>query len=243
MDKYYCAECGVDVWRYPSHVKEKVYCSMSCWYKKQAGDVYPGIGKMCNKCNEVKPFGEYYADKRNGDGLRGICKDCHNSATADAYYKNHEKGKEKTREAMRTWRKNNPEKYKENRRRNYEQNIERCKIWTREYKRKLRKEKNPQHILSESLRTRLYTVVKRGYKRYKTGELVGCSWIDLKEHIEKQFQPGMCWENHGVRGWHIDHIKPCASFDLTDAEQQKVCFHYTNLQPLWARDNLTKGSR
>ncbi len=62
-----------------------------------------------------------------------------------------------------------------------------------------------------------------------------------REHLEKQFKEGMTWENHGLYGWHIDHIIPCASFDLTDLEQQKKCFHYTNLQPLWAKENLIKG--
>ena len=58
---------------------------------------------------------------------------------------------------------------------------------------------------------------------------------------ESLFQSGMTWENHGKYGWHIDHIRPCSSFDLTDPEQQKLCCHYTNLQPLWAKDNLSKG--
>ena len=62
------------------------------------------------------------------------------------------------------------------------------------------------------------------------------------DHLEKQFQPGMSWDNHGYDGWHVDHIRPCASFDLTDEEQVRKCFHYTNLQPLWAKDNLRKGS-
>ena len=52
----------------------------------------------------------------------------------------------------------------------------------------------------------------------------------------------MSWDNHGYDGWHVDHIRPCASFDLTDEEQVRKCFHYTNLQPLWAKDNLRKGS-
>lgn len=60
------------------------------------------------------------------------------------------------------------------------------------------------------------------------------------EYIAKQFQPGMNWSNHGE--WHIDHIKPCSKFDLTDPEQQKECFHYSNLQPLWAVDNIKKGA-
>ena len=51
----------------------------------------------------------------------------------------------------------------------------------------------------------------------------------------------MTWENHGQYGWHVDHIKPCALFDLTKIEEQKKCFHYTNLQPLWWRDNIKKS--
>tara|TARA_R110000751_G_scaffold131998_3_gene234420 strand:- start:438 stop:656 length:219 start_codon:yes stop_codon:yes gene_type:complete len=68
-------------------------------------------------------------------------------------------------------------------------------------------------------------------------------------HLEDQFQDGMSWENYGrpngdyLEGWHIDHIKPCALFNLEDASQQKECFHYTNLQPLWAEDNLSKGDK
>ena len=53
----------------------------------------------------------------------------------------------------------------------------------------------------------------------------------------------MTWKNWGVKGWHLDHIIPCASFDLSLPEEQKKCFHYTNLQPLWAEDNLSKGSK
>jgi hypothetical protein len=77
---------------------------------------------------------------------------------------------------------------------------------------------------------------------YKTFDLLGCNISEAKEHLEKQFKEGMIWENHGTHGWHIDHIIPCASFDLTYPEQQKKCFHYTNLQPLWAKENMSKGS-
>ena len=62
----------------------------------------------------------------------------------------------------------------------------------------------------------------------------------LKKHIEIQFKEGMSWENHSLNGWHIDHIIPCASFDLTDPDQQKKCFHYTNLQPLEKIENIKK---
>lgn len=61
--------------------------------------------------------------------------------------------------------------------------------------------------------------------------------------MQLQFKDGMNWGNYNYNGWHIDHIKPCALFDLSKEEEQKKCFHYTNLQPLWGIDNLKKGDR
>ena len=80
-------------------------------------------------------------------------------------------------------------------------------------------------------------------KSAATLELLGCSVEELKKHLENQFIKGMTWNNYGLHGWHIDHIKPCASFDLTKEEEQRKCFHYTNLQPLWAKDNLSKSNK
>jgi hypothetical protein len=80
-------------------------------------------------------------------------------------------------------------------------------------------------------------------KSKHTMELLGCSIEEFKIYLEKQFTKGMNWGNYGKKGWHIDHILPCASFDLTDPEQQKKCFHYTNLQPLWAEDNYKKKDK
>jgi hypothetical protein len=76
-----------------------------------------------------------------------------------------------------------------------------------------------------------------------TEELLGCSFDVFVEHLQSQFKDGMSWDNRGRTGWHIDHIRPCASFDLSDPDQQRQCFHYTNMQPLWAADNFSKGSR
>jgi hypothetical protein len=80
-------------------------------------------------------------------------------------------------------------------------------------------------------------------KSSRTFDLVGCSLDFVMSHLEAQFLPGMGWDNWAVDGWHVDHIRPCASFDLTDPHQQRMCFHYSNLQPLWAEDNLRKGSK
>jgi hypothetical protein len=97
--------------------------------------------------------------------------------------------------------------------------------------------------LALTLRSRLRMAIKaQNTKKYlKAEELVGCSIHFLKEYLTKLFSPGMTWENQGE--WHIDHIIPVAKFDLRDPEQQKTCFHFTNLQPLWASDNIRKGKK
>ena len=91
--------------------------------------------------------------------------------------------------------------------------------------------------IRQNLATRLRLAVTK--KWGKTIELVGCSIPELMKHLEQQFAEGMSWENYGE--WHIDHIKPCASFNLLNENEQNICFHYTNLQPLWAIDNLHKA--
>ncbi len=83
----------------------------------------------------------------------------------------------------------------------------------------------------------------RGQKNSKSLHLLGCSIEELKIHLESQFKPGMTWQNHGHKGWCLDHIIPCVSFDLTKEEEQRKCFHYTNLQPLWAKENCGKCDR
>ncbi len=101
---------------------------------------------------------------------------------------------------------------------------------------------DPDFKLRGVLRARVRAAIIRdgGDKSDKTMQLVGCSIEHLRQHLEAQFTDGMTWDNHGE--WHIDHIKPCASFDLTDEKQQLECFNYANLQPLWAKENLSKGA-
>ena len=99
--------------------------------------------------------------------------------------------------------------------------------------------------IGKKIRARIKEAIKfyNSNKCFKSEELLGCTILDARKHIESLFKEGMMWENHGHGGWHIDHIIPCKSFDLTKPEEQKKCFHYTNLQPLWAKDNLKKGCR
>jgi len=95
--------------------------------------------------------------------------------------------------------------------------------------------------LISNLRKRLYTALKGKRKSDTTKILVGCSIQELKIHLESQFKEGMTWNNYGK--WHVDHIIPCAKFDFSKEEDQHKCFHYKNLQPLWAIDNILKSSK
>ena len=95
--------------------------------------------------------------------------------------------------------------------------------------------------LSCLLRNRIRYALKRNFKSISTLKLLGCSLDFLKQHLSSKFTEGMSFDNYGK--WHIEHIKPCASFDLSKPEEQAKCFHYTNLQPLWAKDNILKGSK
>lgn len=108
---------------------------------------------------------------------------------------------------------------------------------------KERKKIDPKFKLVKTLRSRLNSVLKRknAIKSIKTLDLIGCSTSFLIEYLEAKFTEGMTWKNHGE--WHIDHIKPCASYNLLIEDEQRKCFHYTNLQPLWGKDNLAKGAK
>ena len=97
--------------------------------------------------------------------------------------------------------------------------------------------------IADGIRSRIRQAIKNYKKRYKTEKLIGCTFEYFKEHIAKQFKPGMSWDNHAFDTWHIDHIIPVSHFDLSNPEEQKKAFHYTNCQPLWAKDNLKKGNR
>jgi len=122
--------------------------------------------------------------------------------------------------------------------------------WSRDYgrKRRILKRDCPHHKIMSSVRSRINTALKGGRKNKTTTTLIGAPIEVVRAHIEAQFVDGMTWDNwgrgwHGAKEWHLDHIKPLASFDLTDQKQLGEASHYTNLQPLWAVDNLKKGAK
>jgi len=150
--------------------------------------------------------------------------------------------KDKIDARTKEWADRNAEKLKKYRAEYYQANKDRISNYKKnnrsklnEYRKNLIKT-NQNFALSERIRSRIGKLLRINNikKTHNSIDLLGCSISFLKNHLESKFTSGMTWENRGNNGWHIDHIKPCASFDLSDPEQQKQCFHYTNLQPLWA---------
>lgn len=115
-------------------------------------------------------------------------------------------------------------------------------ISARDVARKRRKRNvDPIYAMRHRIRARIAMAYSGRLKPASTQRLIGCSFDEFALHMSKQFKEGMTWENR--REWHIDHIIPVSSFDLSDAEQAKKAFHWSNCQPLWAKENLLKGSK
>jgi hypothetical protein len=130
-------------------------------------------------------------------------------------------------------------------RRNDPIRLEKYKKWCRDYMRK-RKITDLHFYIRKAVSTRIIMSLQRGVAKVgHTVELLGCTIPELKSYLESKWLVGMSWENYG-RGddkWHIDHVLPCKFFNLADPQQQRTCFNYRNLQPLWAKDNLSKGAK
>lgn len=152
----------------------------------------------------------------------------------------------------RQYRKTNKEhiqaRDRDYRERNKERRSAANKLWYKTHKNQVRETRkryyssNINARLAKALRNRLWDALKG---RTKNGSAVGALGISLEEfrlYIEAKFYPGMTWDNWGIAGWHLDHIVPLSSFDLTNFEQMCRAMHFTNLQPLWALDNIRKGS-
>ena len=140
------------------------------------------------------------------------------------------------REVARKYYHNNKEKVAQY------QKEKRTNEYSREYMKKRRRD--PYWRITDALRSRVYHAMKRkrGRKSLRTLHLLGVKdFQDVINHLVSQFKEGMTLDNYGQ--WHVDHIRPCSSFNLLDIEEQKKCFHYTNLQPLWAEENISKGNK
>jgi hypothetical protein len=174
--------------------------------------------KLCVKCEERERVANAY------------CRSCKNEIDNKSYHKNNSKRKKYIKE----YKEKNPEYTKKQK--------QKSKQWLAkhpDYMNNWMKNKyktDPNHkikvVLQASLSTHLHS------KKENTIWYLGCTIEEFKKHLESQFIEGMNWENHGQFGWHIDHIKPINTFDLTDDKQLIECWHYTNLRPLWWEENL-----
>lgn len=204
------------------------------------------MAKQCGKCKKMKTMGSFCKDNTHNDGLSSVCKECKN-----AYAKQYRIDKP---EINRQWEANNRDKIKVNNAKYYQKNKERCfelsQQWkkdhpeqTKEHYRRHTKRylSVPQNRLSRCVGCAMRKCLS-GLKNHRSWQaLVGYNLAELKVHLEKLFRNGMSWENYSK--WHIDHIRPIASFDFITAEDEdfKKCWALENLQPLWARENFTKG--
>lgn len=184
--------------------------------------------KVCTECKEKFPATSEYFHKSKGGkfGCRNKCKNCvANTTDREArkkYYKQYyEKHKTKIIKRQLEYIKNNRDKVNQRHNNKYYSDI--------------------NYKIKHNLKRRMNNAIKGHFKDCSTLKLLGCDLETVRNHLESKFTKGMNWDNYGQ--WHIDHIKPCASFDLSDPEQQRKCFHYTNLQPLWAEDNMKKRDK
>jgi hypothetical protein len=242
-----------------------------CEFNKRR-DAKDGLASACRDCRKAEKKAEYEANREkhllamkryreaNPEKVSLAKKRCYENKKNEYLEKNRaryvgsrvdvlakqkrarDENRERFLEKERETRERLAEKRAELQRKYYQENKDRI----REYHRRYRKEKwagDELYALSKLCRRRVLFALQRGgyAKKCKTSEMLGCSWEELAAHIESKFSPGMTWENRGYGGWHLDHVVPLASAQ-TEEELIALC-HYTNLQPLWAEDNLRKGAK
>lgn len=203
--------------------------------------------KTCLKCKITKPYKDFNPSNW-GDGYRATCKKCRSIHESKSYYQdNKDKIKKQRKGKYLKYSKDYYESHKDYFEKYRLQNQEHYTKWRKENRKKLNEYRNNKmktdigFRISANLRSRLSTLLSRNKfeKSNSTLKLLGCTLEELKLYLESKFQKGMTWENYGE--WHIDHIKACSKFDLSKSSEQKKCFHYSNLQPLWKVDNLKKN--
>ena len=200
--------------------------------------------KVCSKCEQQKELQGFYKATTN------VCKVCFKKQVKLNYINNKNRrleqmkihyfeNKDKLIQQSNEYYRSNKGSILENKQKYFQEN--KSKITKRMNKYKTERRKGDINFkLIGNLRSRLNKALKSDSKTGSSVANLGCSIIELKAYLESKFQLGMTWENYGK--WHIDHIKPLSQFNLTDKSQLLLACHCTNLQPLWAIDNIRKGS-
>jgi hypothetical protein len=205
--------------------------------------------KVCSKCQTPKGESQFFAHDQKKDGLRPDCKECF-SKSRKAYY---EKNKEVILARQKAYCKKNRARKSTTDRAYRDAHKEETQAYQRKYKienreilaakRRERYKNDPAFRITVLLRNRLNFVLNGMRKAQAMLDLLGCSPAELRSHIESQFKPNMTWDNHGE--WHVDHKKPLkgAGIDLSDPRQLAELCRYTNLQPMWGPENISKSNR
>lgn len=213
--------------------QQMIYCSVEC---KDSSDYYKEENRKHAK--EWRINNPDKAKKSQHDNYHNFREERRKQAKMFA-----DKNREKINKYAEEYRKNNIEllrirdaKYRIKNRQHY------LELKKKKYYKYM---KNTNFKLRTNLGHRLYFALKtkKIIKKYSVAKYFGCSIEELKKHISSQFKEGMSWENYGKYTWHVDHIRPCVSFDLSKEEEIYKCFNYTNLQPLWAQENLIKNDK
>lgn len=176
--------------------------------------------KECRKCNLIKPLYSFYKDAKGKKGVRGSCIECEKSMKSLSAKNNYQKNKAKRKQQIKEWDKNN---------------LHKRRAWH-----KAQQESNLNYRIKRAIRARLKTALAKDYKKESSISYLGCDLEHFKDYMSNLFTENMSWDNYGE--WHIDHIKPLSLFDLSKEEEIKKAQHYTNLQPLWAKDNILKSN-
>jgi len=201
------------------------YCSSKCYFSDY---------RIINK-SKLQLYHETWYNE-NKENIRDYCE-------------KHKHRRQTTRKANYQL---NIEKERKKSREYYYKNKKKQRLYNKEYQKKWKpnyiknREKNDiEFKILNRLRSRIRRAIQRNSKAGTTLDLLGCTTKKCREHLENQFLPNMTWKNYGFGNdkWNIDHIIPCDSFNMKKFEDQKKCFHYTNLQPLWQKDNLLKNNK
>lgn len=198
--------------------------------------------KNCSKCGILRSLDDFYAKASSSDGKKSECKVCSKLRKLEFRSNHPDKCKEQNKRA----KSNRKQAIKEYNHAYFQNNKPKIRArhaeWRRSNSEKLSEYYSaPKFRIARNLRNRVRKALLGLTKSDSTLELVGLPISEYMEYLESKFSSGMSWDNYG--DWHIDHIKPCTSFDLSDPEQQKICFNYANTQPLWMIDNIKKGSK
>ncbi len=204
------------------------------------------IGKVCGGCRVDKPVTDFNACRTGRLGLHNHCRVCQKACKRRYYLLNRDKelalSKERgTSPAVLAYR---AKRYATHRDRLLAENRALRATPTARARARINRNQryhtNPSFRLAVLTRQRIRCALKKGQLSASFAAVLGCTIPQLRAHLERQFKPGMSWDNYGYRGWHVDHVQPCDAFDLTVPAQLQACSHFSNLQPLWMLENMAK---